>query len=134
MGKKIYNNLKDLFINLEENGWNIKKEIIQKIEKKLLEDQMEFGKSFTNFEYDEDVRNTFYLAFLEDEDDKTELLIDYDHWIHYSGRCNIWLCGGALIETLYIKPDGSIISYNNIGVIKKKEGDFITIDFTQLKE
>lgn len=134
MGKKIYNNINNLFINLEENGWKINKEIIQKIEKKLIEDQNKFGKSFPNFEYDEDVRDIFYLAFLEDEDDKTELLIDYNNWLFYSGRCNTLLCGGALIETLYIKPDGSVISYNNIGVIEKKEDDFITIDFTQLKE
>ena len=134
MGKKIYNNINDLFVNLEENGWKIKKEIIQKIKKKLNEDQNKFGKSFPDFEYDEDVRDIFYFAFLEDEDDKIELLIDCDHWLFYSGRCNTLLCGGALIETLYIKPDGSVISYNNIGVIEKKEDDFITIDFTQLKE
>jgi len=40
---------------------------------------------------------------------------------------------GALIETLWIKPNGTVISYNS-GIIEKKEGDFITIDFTQLKD
>lgn len=88
--------------------------------KKTNRRQKKFGKSFPDFEYDEDVRDIFYFAFLEDEDDKTELLIDYDHWVFYSGRCNTLLCGGALIETLYKKPDGSVISYNNIGVIEKK--------------
>jgi len=60
-----------------------------------LGDVKEFGELFPEFEYDEDVRNTFYFAFLEDEGDKTELLIDYDHWLFYSGRCNTWLCGGG---------------------------------------
>ena len=133
MGKKIYNNINDFFVDLGENGWKIDKEIVKKIEGKLLGDVKEFGELFPEFEYDEDVRNTFYFAFLEDEGDKTELLIDYDHWLLYSGRCNTWLCGGALIETLWIKPNGTVISYNS-GIIEKKEGDFITIDFTQLKD
>jgi hypothetical protein len=133
MGKKIYNNINDFFVDLGENGWKIDKEIVKKIEGKLLGDVKEFGELFPEFEYDEDVRNTFYFAFLEDEGDKTELLIDYDHWLFYSGRCNTWLCGGALIETLWIKPNGTVISYNS-GIIEKKEGDFITIDFTQLKD
>ena len=128
MGKQHYFNVNDFFKDLRDNGWLIDSLIYQIIKIKL----SSYKNNSKKFEYDEDLRNIFYFIFVEDEKGEIELLISYDDWSSYSNLCRAWICGGYLMSTLWIKPDGKVISNDNIGILKKKENDYITIDFNKL--